>query len=231
MTQKKSIRDTVSVNGDLLRADRIAAGFSQEALLAACDKSFHIGTLRRAERSENISRIYLHSIAQALEQNPQKYIAVATPAPNRSGVDITGDWASFFVQNHMGSAPYVVQERTELAQIGDSITGFSESEYRGSTVRDVYSRLELRGDMLVGHSTMEGWGDIVGFANVQVVIGRASEWGDGIVSWFDSDWHSIRCSRFIMIRTTSRFFDNYMAEAKTLMDQEISLYRARFGTN
>ena len=223
-----SIRKTVAVNGALLKDDRIAAGLSQEALLAGCDKAFHIGTLRRAEYGENISEIYLASLAKALGYSIERYLLADTPNSSAfSCIDISGEWIAHYVQDHAGSAPYVVTEATSFQQSDGHISGYSESEYRGKSVREVFTDLSIRGDMLIGRAIVEGWGDITGATSVQAVISRGNDWIDGYAMWYDSDSRDICCSRYIMIRVGASFEAAFSAEAKEIMAQECLRFAAR----
>ena len=223
-----TIRKTVPVNGPLLKKDRLALGLSQEALLASCDKTFHIGTLRRAEHGENISEAYMESLSRALGQDMMRYQGRA-PLPQTIGpsVDISGKWVSFFVQDHAGSPPYPVSEETLFEQDDALISGYAESEYRGKTVREVFNDTSIRGDMLMGKSRVEGWGDITGSTSFQAVISRGNDWIDGYATWYDSDTRDICCSRYIMVRKGASFEADFISEAKELIEEECALFAAR----
>ncbi len=229
MPESSSIRKTLPVNGSLLRKDRIAAGLTQEALLASCDIAFHIGTLRRAERSENISEAYLASLAKALGQDIARYtLHHSRPSSAEGGIDITGEWTAYYVQDHAGSPPYIVEEMTLFSRVGVQLTGYSESDYRGIKIREDFINLAVTGDMLTGSSVVKGWGDLTGAANVQAVISRGNDWMDGYASWYDSDTRNIHCSRYILVRNASRFKEDFSAEAKALMQAELEIFAARF---
>ena len=223
-----TIRDTIAVDGASLKEDRMAAGLSQEALLASCDKSFHIGTLRRAERGENISKTYLASLAKALGQPIERYLRIETPVSAAApGIDISGDWASYFVQDHTGSPAYIVQETVVFSQRGPSLSGYADLEYRGKPVRELFTELTIRGDMLLGHTIVEGWGDLTGASNIQAVISRGNDWIDGYATWYDSDTRDICCSRYILIRKGASFEADFRAEAEAIMVQERAAFSAR----
>jgi len=223
-----TIRKTVAVNGALLKDDRILLGLSQEALLASCDKAFHIGTLRRAEYGENISEIYLASLAKALGYSIERYILADIPELRTpSSVDITGKWTAFFVQDHAGSAPYLVTEATSFKHSDGHITGYSDSEYRGKPLRENFIDTFIRGDMLIGRTIVEGWGDLAGATSFQAVISRGNDWIDGYATWYDSDTRDICCSRYILIRVGASFESDFAAEAKELMKQECAQFAAR----
>ena len=223
-----SIRDTLPVDGSRLKEDRIAAGLSQEALLASCDKSFHIGTLRRAEHGENISKAYLESIAKALGYALDRYLKPAPPPPAAApGIDISGTWSAFFVQDHAGTPPYIVHETTVFEQVGASLSGYAESDYRGKPIREIFSDLAIHGDMLMGHAIVEGWGNVTGATNIQAVISRGNDWIDGYTTWYDSDTRDICCSRYILIRQGASFEEDFKAEAEAIMAQERVAFSAR----
>jgi len=223
-----TIRKTVPVNGPLLKKDRLALGLSQEALLASCDKTFHIGTLRRAEHGKNISEAYLESLSRALGQDVVRYQgADLRPQDVGPSVDISGKWMSFFVQDHAGSPPYPVSEEFFFEQDGARIWGYSESEYRGKIVREVLSDTSVRGDMLVGRSLVEGWGNITGATSFQAVISRGNDWIDGYAVWYDSDTRDICCSRYIMVRKEARFAADFASEAKALIEIECAQFATR----
>ena len=223
-----SVRDTQPVNGARLKEDRITAGLSQEALLASCDKTFHIGTLRRAEHGENISTAYLASIARALGHSVERYLKAPSPTPAPApGIDISGEWAAFFVQDHAGSPPYIVSETSYFEQTGCTISGYTISNYRGKPLREVFTEIVLHGDMLVARSLVEGWGELTGSSSIQAVISRGNDWIDGYATWYDSDTRDICCSRYILVRKGASFEDGFLAEAKSIMENELILFKAR----
>lgn len=223
-----TVRHSVPVNGSQLRDDRLSAGLSQDALLASCDLAFHIGTLRRAERGENVSKIYLASLARALGFELARYVRIIAPEQaDMPGVDISGEWHAFFVQDHAGAAPYAVEEKASFQQNGTSISGYTESHYRGKPIREIFTGMSVRGDMLMGQSIVEGWGGLAGVTSIQAVISRGNDWIDGYATWYDSDTRDICCSRYIMVRKGASFEDDFKAEAVERMKAECRHFAAR----
>ena len=225
---KAKVRVSVPVNGEQLREDRVSAGLSQEALLASCDLAFHIGTLRRAEGGENISETYLASLARALGFDLKRYIRdIPAEDPDMLAIDIEGKWRGFFVQDHAGAAPYTVEERVCFQQSGACISGYTESDYRGKPVREIFTNMSVKGDMLIGQSTVEGWGGLAGMTSIQAVISRGNDWIDGYAIWYDSDTRDICCSRYILVRIGAAFESDFLSEADTNMKEECRQFSAR----
>lgn len=221
--------DTVSVNGALLRSDRLAASLTQEALHALCAIRFSIGTLRRAERGERIGRRFLTSIAEALDNPTERYIANQTEKERwpQSRWDLSGHWTFLFVQDDLGEAPYLVEEQGLLDQKGQDITGSFDASYRNFSVTDRLYQAKVIDDMLLAECRIDGWPLPFGLSSIQLKVQRGGDWLDGFTTWYDLDSQRIECSRHIGIRHGSTCEESYLQQARRFMAEELTIFSSR----
>jgi transcriptional regulator with XRE-family HTH domain len=187
----------------LLREDRESRRISREALVRMGGGTFSLSSLERLERGKGTIAI-LRQVAHALGKSVESYRS--RPLQDAYGLDLSGVWTVFFLEQDAGTDPYLHTERLTILQDRATVTGQYEGiktehpdgGYKGDEV--TYDMTgHIKRDVVFGTYSVRGRALPRGSGSFQLKFTREG-WGEGFCT-FASDDGQIGCSPNIWVKS------------------------------
>ena len=227
MKNPDSVHPAVSIDSQLLKQDRKAAGFTQSSFAASCD-SVSLATVRRAEQGHRVIETSLRRMAEVLGHPVERYIASdPLEADTIPIASIAGEWTGFYVEADLRGPPYIVEQDLTLRQNGGQLEGDIVS------INPLPQRIgKINGGrtfdrVVTGQTHFEGRRLPVGLANFYKTVSREGNWLEGFCSWIGPATEQVENSRIIAVRKNQPRYSQYIEEARKSMETEKSIYRLR----
>lgn len=211
----------VSVDGNLIRQDRMALGLTQEGLIELTAGSVSVETLRRAEKGERIDATKLRALCAALGQPTARYAdggISSDPVPPLSF--LAGDWRYIQACTNdtagSGLREAYVRIKRERSTIAGELAATSEFDATTACVTDV----RMRGLVVTARiepTRSSSPGD-QGF--LHILPARGYDWLEGYTTWYDFSRHRIECFESVWIRIGAETEEAYKQLARTRLNPD-----------
>lgn len=227
MYEQRNVHPSVRLNAELLKSDRKAAGYTQISFEAACG-SVSLATIRRAEQGYRVIESALRRMSAVLHHDYDRYVASNDPSSSVEYVAwIAGEWSGYYVETDHTFLPFIVPTNISIKQKGDRIEGNLLSETPAGHRTEKFMDCTVRNNILHGYTRVEGLPLPRGLAAINQVSSRNNDWLEGFSTWFDSRTGSAEASRYIAVRKSSPFYEQYNEEAQVLIGREVVNFRLR----
>jgi len=224
---------TEKIDGLRLREDREALNYSRdsflEMVLTKTGSKVSLSTLIRAEQgkcSKPNLRLMCKVIGFVIETylNPQSLKEKETHA-----FELSGKWRSYFIEDDMGSAPYLTIEDLYLNQNNQSVEGIYEvfeSYHPDGWVRKSSYKMEgfTSANIIIGKYYVDGRREPAGLGVFQLIISPLGDFAEGFCSSYSDD-SDLTLSRNVWLRTDSLDFSAKDKKIRKKMELE-SIIRA-----
>lgn len=225
-------RPTVRVSGELLKRDRTKLGHSQESFSAACG-SVSLATVRRAEQGHRIMFSAIKAMSETLGQPIDRYVVEETSESGQHSIAsrFAGEWLCLNVGPNSRGQPFVLETDVYIAEKNGTLSGSTQvknySRHASEQYTEQYDEIGISGNLFIATYHVRNSGRQTEPGAEVVKAYRNGQWLEGFSSWYDADTDRIENSRVIFVQKSGRLFDEYLAEAKEHMKQEVAIFRVR----
>ncbi len=161
--------------------------------------------------------------------DPDHLEAPSSADPRNDRFDVSGAWKGFYIESMKTLPPYVVEEDIDFIQSATRLEGRAvavapaQVEGRVEHFHNGWTLSTAVEVVIAANSTMAGWRRPAGCGSFIMRISEAGDWLDGFCIWYDQAIEQIEESRCIAVRRSSEMFEQLCAEARALIEKELSL--------
>ena len=218
---------SVRIRSDILKKDRKSAGFTQSAFSAAC-RSVSLSTIRRAEQGYRVTEPAAKKMAQILDQPVERYV-LNPEEDNRAEYVawLAGEWTSFHVEVEKNNTPRLIPNEVRIRQNGGQVVGEINNSTTNKPTANELFKAEVINNVMTGGLFGTGDGAVQRLGTFCCLVKRNNNWIEGSVSFVNRSGEAIESTRIVAIRNQIPDFDRYVQEAKTVVEQEIAMFRVK----
>ena len=220
--------NTVKVKEIQLKADRLAAGHSQESFAATCG-SVSLATVSRAEQSHRIMQPSLKKMSDVLCQPVERYVEPSNPNESVLARDsiFLGSWLCLHAEQNRFGAFNVLELEVNIRVEAGEIYGDSRITEMGNTTVENYEAVRISGELFLAFFSVSDVEGEAGSGATVVKSTRGGRWLEGYTSWFDPNLDEVANSRIIFLKKESCKFPKLLEEARARMAEEAQVLNFR----
>lgn len=227
MHNSQGVHPSVQVDGQLLKADRKAAGYTQASFAEHCG-SVTLVTVRRAEQGNRIIRSSLKRMADVLGRPLKRYVPVDIFSDTSEFVvSVAGAWTGFFIDIGPCASPRLVEESIVFEQDGRHVRGDLKSASMPQTSHKTLETTKIADNVVFGLTLVPGLPVPSGLGSFMLASTKNNDWLEGFRCWHNPDSDRTESSRMIAVRNSTPRFSQYIEEARSLIEREIPAFQLR----
>jgi transcriptional regulator with XRE-family HTH domain len=227
MNSPQGVHPTVQVDGQLLKADRKAAGHTQASFAERCG-SVTLVTVRRAEQGNRIIRSSLKRMADVLGRPLKRYIPIDIFSDTSEFVvSVAGAWTGFFIDAGPGTSPRLVEESIVFEQNGHHVSGDLKSASTSQTSHKILETTKVADNVVFGLTLVPGLPVPSGLGSFMLASTKNNDWLEGFRCWHNPDSDCTEFSKMIAVRNSTPRFSQYIEEARSLIEKEVPAFQLR----